>query len=128
MTAITNLTFSISSPDGTNAVLDVSYSVQQSALERFLGDAGLGFEECIEIVGGGADGAADQVLHTFPSQLVIFDLGELVATRSRSLTVPRPDHPERLSARVEVRYVGLDTVPARADCAIHASAAPRESY
>lgn len=123
MPTISNLTFSIASSNAASIDLDVSYTVQQTALERFLGDAGLGFEECIRIVGGA--GSDEQVLHTLPSDLVIFDLGELVASRSHRVTVPQVPHPDRLSARVEIGYVGLDVTPARAASGIRTSTGVR---
>ena len=136
MPAITNLSFSITSSDFTNVTLDVAYTVQRSALERFLGEHGLGFDERIQIVGDDPGEVTDQVLHTFPAEVVVFAPGELVASRSRRITVRRSSlnedpgtrpslnpgqffpslpNPDQLFARVEVRYVGLDTVRVSSD-------------
>lgn len=116
MPNISDLAFSITSRDFANVVLDVSFSVQRTALERFLGEHGLEFEERIWIMADDPGVASDQVMHTFTSQLIAFAPGELVATRARQVTVP--PRADQLFARVEVRYVGIGTPRATADSAI----------
>lgn len=135
MPTISNLSFTVSSRDFSTVTLDVAYTVQRTDVERFLGDHGLGFEERIRIIGDDPGEATDQVMHTFATQLIAFAPGELVATRSRQITVPRSSlnedpggrstipgqsfpttpNPDQLFARVEVAYVGLSTPPATAE-------------
>jgi len=137
MPTISNVTFSISSRDFTNVTLDVGYTIQRTALERFLGDHGLAFEERIRIIGDDPGEATDQVMHALAAQQVPFPAGELVATRTRQVTVPKSSlnedpgmrrvpgqtfptmpNPDQLFARVEVGYVGLTTPPTIVDSAI----------
>jgi hypothetical protein len=132
MPSITGLTLSITgTPLSSSVTLVVSYTANLSAIERFLADNGLGFQENIQIIGDDPGEATDLVLHAFPSQLIALAAGQLVVARSRQITVPRstlnedPGHvgpgpiglpnADELFARVEIPYVGLLSGPARAD-------------
>jgi|GEM_PF-2437676 len=135
MPSISLLSLSITAPPvGSTVTLDVSYSAKFSALERFLADHGLGFDERIQIIGDDPGEATDLLLHTFPSQMITLAPGQLLVTRSRQITVPRgslnedpgggggpspwppwPPNVDELFARVEILYAGLSSGPSRAD-------------
>src|SRR4051812_11227975 len=135
MPSIASLTLSIAAPTFQTVTLSVTYTAKFSAIEEFLADHGLGFEERIQIVGDDPGEASDVVLHTFPSQLITLTPGQLLVNRARQITVarsslnedpgvepgPGPFHlpaADELFARLEIPYVGLNSAPIRADSAV----------
>ena len=94
-----------------DVILDVSYLVICSPLQRHLAAHGLVFEEQITIIGeDAAAAAADLVLATVPPERIEVSAGTdpLEIPRQRTLTVPR-------SSLREDRGVGRDDIDARID-------------
>ena len=97
-------------------VLNISYEVTFSPIERYLAAHGLSFEELITIVGEDPGVGGDLVLHVLPTeQIWVSDGPEPAAiTRRRKLTVPRNSLREdgwpfndEIDARIDVVAVGM---------------------
>ena len=101
---------------GEAVVLNISYEVTFSPIERYLAAHGLSFEEHITIVGEDPGSGGELVLHVLPTeQIWVSDGLEPVAVvRRRNLTVPRNSLREdgwpfndEIDARIEVVAVGM---------------------
>jgi hypothetical protein len=96
--------------------LDVTYSVTFSALERYLAQHGLVFQERITIIGEDPGTMADVVLHVLPTEPIEIPSGttELEVSHRRTVVVSRASLREdsivsndEISCLIELQAVGL---------------------